>query len=213
MITITLAIIILTCIVSFTAFNNTKITNDLIFYPVAIERRNEWWRFLSCALLHADIQHLAFNMISLYFFGPNLEKWFAEIFPGKGSLLFIVLYILSQFICLIPSYLKHKEDYHYKSLGASGAVTAIVFATILLSPLSGIGILFIPIPIPGFIFGFLYLGITMYMARKAGDNINHSAHFWGAGAGVILVTIFCYLLSGFDPISNFIFQIRSYLGL
>src|SRR4051812_11435166 len=114
MISITLVIVILTAIVSFTAMNNQKVINDLIFYPPAISKRNEWYRFVSCALIHADIMHLVFNMWALYAFGSILEENFKIIFDGKGGIFYALLYVISQFICLIPSYVKHKDDYHYR---------------------------------------------------------------------------------------------------
>jgi membrane associated rhomboid family serine protease len=212
MISITLVIVILTAIISFTAFSKEKVITDLIFYPPGINKRNEWYRFISCALIHADTMHLIFNMWALYAFGSILEENFNVIFPGKGGVLYALLYVISQFVCLIPSYIKHKEDYHYRSLGASGAVSAVVFATIFLFPLNGVGLLFIPIRIPGFIFGFIYLAITMYMSRRGADNINHSAHFWGSAAGIILLVIFCYAFSIFDPIDNFWTQVKAYTG-
>jgi membrane associated rhomboid family serine protease len=212
MISITLVIVILTAIISFSAFKNEKVTNDLIFYPLAVSRRNEWYRFLSCALIHADVMHLAFNMLALYMFGRNLELMFSFIFPGKAGLMFILIYVLAQFICLIPTYLAHKDSAYYRSLGASGAVSGIVFAAIFLSPLDKVGLLILPIMISGFIFAFIYLGLTMYLARRGGDNINHSAHFWGSAAGVILTIIFCYAFSTFDPVNNFLSQVKSYLN-
>lgn len=212
MITITLAIVILTAIVSLTANSNQKVIDDLIFYPPPITQRNQWYRFISCALIHADLMHLAFNMWAFYSFGSALEKYFAQLFPGKGGILYIIFYVVAQFICLLPTYIKHRNDYGYKSLGASGAVSAVVFATIFLIPQQGVGILFIPFPIPGFIFAFIYLGLTMYMSKRGGDNINHSAHFWGAMAGIVLLIIYCYAFSTFDPVSNFLFQVRTYIG-
>lgn len=213
MLSITLIIIILTSIVSFTALSNQKVTNDLIFYPPAFSQQNQWYRFLSCALLHADFFHLLFNMWVLYSFGSMLEENFKLLFGDLGGILYVALYIISQIICLIPTYIKHKDDSYYRSLGASGAVSAVLFATIFLFPLAGIGILFIPVRIPGFIFGFIYLGVTMYMARKGGDNLNHSAHFWGAASGIILLLIFCYAFSTFDPVENFLTQIKSFAGM
>jgi membrane associated rhomboid family serine protease len=213
MISITLAIVILTAIVSFTAFNNPKITNDLIFYPPAISQRNQWYRFISCALLHADIAHLLFNMWALYLFGEQLEYSFKELFGASGGVLYVAFYVITQFVCLLPTYAKHKDDYHYKSLGASGAVSAVVFASIFLFPLTPLSLIFLPFfQLPGFIFGALYLGITMYLARRGRDNINHSAHFWGAAAGIILLMILCYSLTDFDPVANFWVQVKSYFN-
>lgn len=209
---ITLIIIIITVIVSFTAFSNQKITDDLIFDPPAIANRNQWYRFFSCGLIHADIAHLAFNMISLYSFGTYaVEPNFNEMFGSLGPVLYLALYVLSQFLCLLPTYFKNRDNYYYRSLGASGAVSAVVFAGIFLSPLQKMGIIFIPIAIPGFIFGFLYLAITAYLDRKgAAARINHSAHLYGALAGIVLLIIFGYAFSPYDILQNFIYQIKSY---
>ena len=212
MLSITLIIIIITAIVSFTAFSNTKIIDDLIFYPPAISGHNQWYRFFSCALIHADIAHLAFNMWAFYLFGSMLETYFSQLFGSLGPVLYIALYVISQLLCLLPTYVQHKNSYHYRSLGASGAVSAVVFASIILNPLGGIGLLFLPFHIPGFLFAIIYLGITVYFSKRGGDNINHSAHFFGAMAGVGLLLIFCYSMSDFDPVSAFITQVRGYLG-
>ena len=209
---ITLIIVILTAIVSFTAFSNQKITDDLIFDPPAIAKRNQWYRFLSAALIHGDIAHLAFNMFSFYSFGEYVEANFKYLFGTLGPLLYIALYIISQFLCLLPTYFKNKDNYYYKSLGASGAVSAVIFAGIFLSPLQKIGMFFIPIGIPGFIFGFLYLGITSYLDRKGGGHINHSAHLFGAIAGIVLLVIFGYAFSQYDILKNFIEQIKSFVA-
>lgn len=132
MITITIAIIILTCVISFTAFSNEKVTDDLIFYPPAVTNRNQWYRFITCGFIHADFMHLFFNMYSFYLFGNLLERVFNDpvLFGEQGKLFFILLYISALFVCLLPTYLKHKDDYHYRSLGASGAVSAVIFAGI-----------------------------------------------------------------------------------
>lgn len=212
MLSITLVIVVLTAIISFTAFSNQRVTHDLIFYPPAIAGQNQWYRFFTCALIHADIPHLVFNMWGLYIFGDNLEKAFQYIFPGKAAFLFIALYLFSQFFCLLPTYIKNKDNHYYRSLGASGAVSGVVFASIILFPTAKLGLLFIPIGIPGFIFGFIYLGISYYMANKGNDNINHEAHFWGALAGVVFLIVSCYAFSPFDPIQNFTGQIREFLS-
>ncbi|HEX8333038.1 MAG TPA: rhomboid family intramembrane serine protease [Segetibacter sp.] len=212
MISTTLIIIILTAIISFTAFSNQKTINDLIFYPPAVSQQNQWYRFWSCALIHADIAHLAFNMFSLYMFGEMVEKAFEQIFPGTGKILYVALYLVSQFICLVPTYMKHKDDYSYRSLGASGAVSAVVFAGIFLYPTAKIGLFIIPPIIPGFIFGPLYLVVSAMMAKKGGDNINHSAHIWGAIAGIVFLIIASYSMSTFDPIKYFISQVTGFFS-
>ncbi len=207
---ITIIIIVITGIVSFIAFSNQDLTDKLIFYPPAVTNQKQWYRFLSCALIHADIGHLLFNMLSFYSFGAFVEGEFAEKFGSMGSILYLALYVISQVLCLIPTYLKHKEDYYYRSLGASGAVSAVIFAGIFLSPIQKIGIIFIPIGIPGFIFGFLYLGVTAYLDKKGGGRLNHSAHLFGSLAGIGLLLVFGFLFSPYNLFQNFIEQIKSY---
>ncbi len=132
------------------------------------------------------------------------------MFGATGPIVIYYFYAASQFLCLVPTYVKNKDNYYYRSLGASGAVSAIIFAGIVLSPLDKVYIFFIPIGIPGFIFGFLYLGITAYLDKKGKGNINHSAHLFGAIAGIGLLMVFGYLFSPFDLVQNFIAQIRSF---
>ncbi len=209
---ITLIIVIVTCIISFTAFSNQKIVDDLIFYPPAITRRNQWYRFFTCGLIHADIMHLAFNMFSFYMFGDFVEDAFKTIFPQSGKILYLALYVLALGACLLPTYFKHKDDYYYRSLGASGAVSAVIFAGIFLMPQMKIGLFIIPPIIPGFIFGPLYLIISAYMGKKGGDNINHSAHIWGAIFGIAFLIVAAYALSDFDVLGRFVVQIQNYFG-
>ena len=208
---VTLIIVVITAIVSFIGFSNQKITDDLIFDPVAVSQRHQWYRFFSCALIHADIAHLLFNMFSFYTFGQMVEANFHYIFGSAGTPLFIALYVISQFLCLLPTYFKNKDNYNYRSLGASGAVSAVIFAGIFLSPLDKLGIMFIPVAVPGFIFGFIYLGVTAYLDRKGVGQINHSAHLYGALAGIMLVIIFGFLFSPYNLFENFVGQLKSYL--
>jgi membrane associated rhomboid family serine protease len=211
MITITLAIVALTCIISFTAFSNEKVINDLIFYPPAISNRNQWYRFVTCGFIHADIMHLAFNMYSFYLFGDMVERAFEAIFGTSGKFIYLLLYVSALAICLVPTYLQHKDNYHYRSLGASGAVSAVIFVGIFLNPTMGLGIFPLPFHIPGFIFGPLYLILSAYMAKKGHGNINHSAHIWGAIFGVVFLIITCQFLSDYRPVLVFINQILDYL--
>ena len=213
MITITIAIVALTCIISFTAFSNEKITEDLIFYPPAITYKNQWYRFITCGFIHADIMHLAFNMYSFYLFGEMVESAFVSIFGEKGKPLYLILYISSLVVCLLPTYLQHKENYHYRSLGASGAVSAVIFVGIFLNPTMLMGIFPIPINIPGFIFGPIYLALSAYLAKKGHGNINHSAHIWGALFGILFIVVSCQFLSNYRPITVFIADILSYLKI
>ncbi len=209
---ITIIIIIITVLISFSAFSNQKIINDLIFYPPAVSVQKQWYRFFTCGLIHADAPHLIFNMLSLFFFGPMVERGFEELFPGIGKWLYLAMYVTALFVSLFPTYLKHKMDYSYRSLGASGAVSAVIFAGLMLAPTSKIYLFFIPIGIPGFIFAPLYLLITAYMDKKGGGNINHSAHLWGSLYGLLFIIIASYL-AGFDIINYFLTAVRGYLGM
>jgi membrane associated rhomboid family serine protease len=207
---ITLIILILTCIISFTAFSNQRIIDDLIFYPPAITNRNQWYRFITNGFIHADLGHLAFNMFSLYMFGEFVEKYFVFMFSGQGKIMYLLMYLSALLICLLPTYFKNRNNYQYRSLGASGAVSAVVFAGIFLEPTIKIGLLFVPPVIPGFVFGPLYLALSAYMSKRGGDNINHSAHFWGAVWGVVFVIIASKILSGFDALGNFMDAVSGY---
>lgn len=212
MLTITLIILLLTCVISFTAFSNQKITDDLIFYPPAISQRNQWYRFITCGFIHADIMHLAFNMYTFYLFGGMVEDAFTSIYGESGKILYAILYITSLVVCLLPTYFQHKDNYHYRSLGASGAVSAVIFVGVFLNPTMGMGIFPIPFHIPAFIFGPLYLVISFYLAKKGSGNINHSAHIWGAIYGIVFLIITCLFMSRFNPVQNFISEVGNYLS-
>jgi membrane associated rhomboid family serine protease len=218
---ITLIIIIVTCIVSFSAFNNERITNDLIFYPPAV-RRGQWYRFFGCGLLHADVGHLIFNMLALYLFGhgskieteygnfyTGVEFRFIDVFGSNGKYIYLGMYVLALGASLIPTYAKHKDNYHYRSLGASGAVSAVVFASILFNPLMGIGLFFIPVYIAGFLFGILYLVFSNWMEKRGGDNVNHSAHIFGALFGVGFTIITCQAFTNYPVLTAFMEQVKN----
>src|SRR5690349_20960068 len=207
---VTIIIVIITCIVSFIGFSNQQVIDELIFNPPAIYYRKEWYRFFTCGLIHADIMHLAFNMFSFYVFGRLVENTFLQIFGGKGYILYALMYVAALLACLIPTYSQHKENYAYRSLGASGAVSAVIFAGIMLYPTQGISLMFIPISIPGFVFGPVYLLITAYLSRRGGSYINHSAHLWGALFGIAFLIVTALALTNFNPITWFVNQVRSY---
>ncbi len=210
MITITIAILLLTCVISFTAFSNEKITNDLIFYPPAVDRDKQWYRFITSGFIHADIMHLAFNMYTFYLFGEFVERGFGQIYGSSGKILYVVLYVSSLIVCLLPTYMRHKEDYYYRSLGASGAVSAVIFVGIFLTPTMGMGLFPIPFNIPAFIFGPLYIIASAYLSKKGQGNINHSAHIWGALYGIVFLIITCQFFTGFRPVENFIAEVAGY---
>jgi membrane associated rhomboid family serine protease len=178
---ITLGIIILTCIISIAGFNSSKVIDDLIFWPPGISERRQYYRFVTCGLIHADFMHLAFNMFTLYIFGRNIEVYFARDL-GLPYLTYLAMYVGALIVSVLPTYFKHRHDDQYRSLGASGAVCAVLFAYILLMPWQTIYVFVIPIP--AIIYALLFLGYSMYMSKKGGGFINHDAHFWGALFGV-----------------------------
>ena len=208
---ITLILVLATCAVSIPAFNSPKLLNDLIFYPPAISERKQYYRFITHGFIHADIPHLAFNMIALYSFGEAVEKIFSlDCFLGSaGKVYYLVLYIAALIVASIPTYLKNKDNYHYRSLGASGAVSAIIFAGLVMLPQLPINLMFIPIDIPGYVFGIAYLVISGILAKRGSGAINHSAHFWGAAFGIAFTLILCIALAQINVFDNFIKQFQS----
>jgi membrane associated rhomboid family serine protease len=186
---ITLFIVIITSAISFLAFSNHKIFDELVFWPYCVWRNKEWYRLLSCSFIHADLSHLLFNMIALFSFGQVVESYFNELFSGAGHTLYILMYFGAVATADLYNLFKRRDDYNYRSLGASGGVSAIVFAAILFDPFSKIMIFFIPIGIPAFVFGGLYLVYCAYMARRGGDNIGHLAHLTGSVFGFFFPVI------------------------
>ncbi len=187
--TVTILIIAVTAIVSILAFSNHDIFRRLAFNAYDIKHFKNSYRFLSYALIHADWIHLLVNMMVLYSFGRNVEVYYGYNFGSKGILYFILLYIGGAALSTLPSYGKHKDDYSYTAVGASGAVSAVVFASIIFDPWSKLIIFPIPIGIPAILFGFLYLIYSWYMGKKNIDNVGHDAHFWGAVFGFMFTII------------------------
>jgi membrane associated rhomboid family serine protease len=182
MFTITISIIVITCIISSAGFNNPKIIDDLIFWPPAITHNKQYYRFITCGFIHADTMHLFFNMFTLYWFGRAMEAYY----PGRLGVphyYFAILYFGALVVSLLPTYFKHRNNDSYRSLGASGAVCATLFAYILLDPWQTIYVIFFPVP--AIIYAVLFLAYSMYSSRKGGGNINHDAHFYGALFGVV----------------------------
>jgi membrane associated rhomboid family serine protease len=160
-------------------------------------------------------------MFSLYLFGGRLEYDpepgrvdFMDLFGDNGKIYYLLMYILALFVCLLPTFVRHKNNYNYRSLGASGAVSAVIFASIILHPLDRLGFYFIPPVIPAYIFGALYLIISTYMGKRSRDNINHSAHIWGALFGIAYLVVLAYILhTDYKPLQEFIEKIKGSLGI
>jgi len=181
-----IAIIILTSLISIMAFNNPQLLNRLQFNAYAIKHQKQGWRFLTYGFVHAGWGHLAINMFVLWSFGRIVFTLYGYHFGNLGILYFLLLYIGGIMFSVLFDYGRHKNDTWYNAVGASGAVSAVVFASIILYPAGGIYLFFIPVEIPSPIFGILYLIYSVYMARRGQDNIGHDAHFWGAIYGVII---------------------------
>ena len=208
MLSVTQIIVIITCLVSIPAFNRETIKENLLFWPYEINKRNQYYRFVSCGLIHADSMHLIFNMVSLYSFGVAIESFLFPVFFHKNTtFLYILLYVLGIIFSCIPDYFKYRETYGYRALGASGAVSAVIFSAILLEPNMPLRFFFIPIDIPGYVFGLVFLGLSAYMSRRGGDNIGHNAHFWGGIFGLVFTYIAARSFTNIDLITRFIDQV------
>lgn len=199
---LTIIIIISTGIVSFLAFQNQQLFDKLKFNAYYIRRDREWHRFLSHALLHADFAHLIINMIVLWSFGRVVQSFFSMDFGGMGLLYFLGLYIGGAFFSTLYDYAKQKDNIYYNAVGASGAVAAVVFASIILYPGGSIFLFFIPIGIPSWLFGLLYLVYSAYMGKRGQGNIGHNAHFWGSVFGIVFT-----ILINPDYVYNFFNQL------
>ena len=190
----TYIIIAFTSIVSFIALQNRVIFEKYLFNAYATIHHKQIYRIISHAFLHADFNHLLFNMLTLFFFGDYVESVFKMYFGKLGITYYIVLYFLAIILSTLPSIIKHRNNQFYNAVGASGAVSAVLFSYILLDPFGKIYIFFIPIGIPAFIFGPAYLLYSAYMGKKGIDNIGHDAHFWGAIFGFIFPLLLDYKL-------------------
>ncbi|GAB4319863.1 MAG: rhomboid family intramembrane serine protease [Bacteroidales bacterium] len=180
----TLFLIVVTGLVSILAFNRPEIYDKFRFNAFLIRHDKAWHRFLTYGLIHADWMHLFVNLFVLYSFGEIVELFYRQMFGLKGSLYYLLLYVGGLAFSTLWDYGRQKENVYYNAVGASGAVSAIVFASILLYPQGRIFLFFIPIGIPAPIFGILYLIYSAVMAARGKGNVGHSAHFWGAVFGL-----------------------------
>ena len=184
---ITIALIIANVIFSLIGFSNVAMVDKTIMWPYRVARENQYIRFITSGFLHADWMHLIFNMFTLFFFGRNLELYFSYYGLG-GNISYLALYFLGLIVSDIPSYLKHRDDYNYRSLGASGAVSTVIFATIIFSPWSSIYI-YGALKISATVYAVLYIFYCVYMGKKNADHVNHDAHLWGSLFGLAFTLV------------------------
>lgn len=180
--------IAITFLITLLSFNDSSLLNKLLLYPRIMTKPAEYYRLLTSGFIHADYNHLIFNMITLYFFGRSVESVLIQI-DLPSLVVFPILYLSAIIISSIPAMLKHKNDVHYRALGASGGVSAVVFFSVYYYPWSKIYIFFIPIGIPAIIYGVLYSLYSLYMSKKGNDNIGHDAHLGGAFYGFIFALL------------------------
>lgn len=203
-ITLTTGIIGITVLVSWFVLSKPDILQRMMMNPYRIDRNHEYYRFIASGLIHANFSHLLWNMFSLYFFGNIVEQYFSFIFGSLGAYIFIGFYLLAIIVSDLPTYFKNRNHPGYTSLGASGGVAAIIFASVLFQPLEKICFYFV-ICLPGFILAVVYIIWSYYNGKKSNDNINHDAHLYGALFGVL----FCAVLYP-SSIPNFIEQVAQW---
>jgi len=177
------AIFVITLIASLLAFYNEELYARATLHPYSVSRGTHIYTLITSGLIHRDWSHLFFNMLSYYFFAFQLEANYL------GHWQFGVLYTASLILSDLPTVQKHRNDMWYHSLGASGAISAVIFSFILFSPLSKMYLMFIPVPIPAILFGVLYLVYCAWASKNSRDNINHDAHFFGAISGLAITII------------------------
>lgn len=177
-------IIGITVLISYIAFQNRELSAKLQFNAAQIIHRNEYYRLISHAFIHANWSHLGVNMLVLYFFGRNIILFLGYYFGNRATAYFLLLYFGGILASNIWSLIKHKNNYYYNAVGASGAVSAVLFATIFFQPWEPL-YLFAILPIPGILFAAGYLFYSYQMSKKKTDNVAHDAHFLGAVFGFI----------------------------
>ncbi|NJL12027.1 MAG: rhomboid family intramembrane serine protease [Microscillaceae bacterium] len=182
-------IILATTVASLYAEQNPELKMRWVFNPYYVKNRREYYRFLSSGFIHEGYMHLAFNMITLYYFGTLIETNFAILLGPAGYMLYLFFYLSALVVSEIPRYWRYLNNHHRlaNSLGASGAISAVLLAGILFNPGMKVGLFFVPVMLPGFIFGALYLFYSAYMDRlgEGGGGIAHDAHLYGALYGIL----------------------------
>ena len=185
----TLYILIATVIASLIGFSNERFRDQLLFDPYLIETKKQWYRFVTCGFLHADTLHLGVNMLVLYSFGHAVEYQYAVLFGQHGDWIYLALYLTSIAAANVSTFYKERTNHYYRALGASGAVSAVVFASILFNPYAKL-VLFFALELPAVVYCVLYIGYSWYMSKKqSGDMIHHEAHLHGALYGMLFTIV------------------------
>lgn len=203
---ITVILIIIISAISIWAFQKPEMQHKLLFQPYRVKHYNEWYRFLSSAFVHGSWMHLIFNMFTFYFFGEAVERYVLKPLFGStmGGVYFVLLFVVGVVIAHLSTYQKYKDAAYYRSLGASGGVSSVVFCSIMFYPVNDLCLYGI-LCIPGFILGPLYLMYSYYQGKRGADNINHEAHLYGALFGILFSIVV-------DPsvIGRFVDQVSQY---
>jgi membrane associated rhomboid family serine protease len=185
---ITFIILAATVLVSWRAFEQSALFEKLLHSPYRVKHNKQYYRLFSHMLVHADVMHLALNMFVFYSFGRVLESIFRATWGAQqGGILFIALYVLGGVAATLPSMRKHGDNYGYNSVGASGGVSSLLMAYMILFPLNEIAFFFIPMP--AFIGVFVFFLLEHFMKRNVRSNIAHDAHIWGALFGIAFVAL------------------------
>jgi membrane associated rhomboid family serine protease len=178
------SIIAVTVLMSLAAFQNSELMSRWLMRPYDVKNKRQWYRFITSGFIHANWPHLLINMLVFYSFAIVVYQYYDYYFDSRAIYYFIMLYLGSMIIADLPTYYKFKDQPWYASLGASGAVSGVTFASVLIEPRSMIYLMGM-VPLPAILWAVGYLVYSQYMSRRDGDNINHSAHLYGAIFGLI----------------------------
>ncbi|WKN30026.1 rhomboid family intramembrane serine protease [Porifericola rhodea] len=186
---VTIILIAVSVAASFYAWNKPEVMYKWIFNPYSVYTKKEYWRFITSGFIHQDYMHLFFNMFTLYFFGSVIEQYYTYLFGDTtGIIMYVGMFLVAIVVSDIATYIKHRNDPSYNSLGASGGVAAVVFSSIMFDPTGKIYI-FALLPVPGFILGALFLLYSYQRSKQIRDRINHDAHLYGALFGLLFTII------------------------
>jgi membrane associated rhomboid family serine protease len=190
---ITTALIAANCIMTIWGFSNPRLYSQFLFHTGSIRHHKEYYRLVTSGFLHADWAHLLFNMVSLFYFSRESEIML-------GSIETVIIYVGSLITGNLVALMLHYGNDNYRAVGASGAVSGIIFSGVLLLPNSKIGMILFPIMMPAWLYALIYIGFSIYGMRSKRDNIGHEAHLGGALGGVLLTVLLLPELIAHEPL-------------